>query len=130
MQRRPFPSETQERFIVRFPDGMRDRIADEAKANGRSMNAEIVHRLQASFDSINQSRISEGAEGVVRALGVDPDTPEHQMKKEEISAYIAEEVKRQTRETIASLVEIAAVAKERPELIDQITKIESFVKRG
>lgn len=49
MERKPFPSETQERFIVRFPDGMRDRIAEAAKANNRSMNAEIVARLQSTF---------------------------------------------------------------------------------
>lgn len=50
MEKKPFPSETQERFIVRLPDGMRDRIAEAAKAAGRSMNSEIVHRLQESFD--------------------------------------------------------------------------------
>lgn len=49
MTRKPFPSEIQERFIVRLPDGMRDRIAQSAKASGRSMNAEVVARLQASF---------------------------------------------------------------------------------
>lgn len=49
MERKPFPSETQERFIVRFPDGMRDRIAVAAKANNRSMNAEIVARLEQSM---------------------------------------------------------------------------------
>ena len=49
MERKPFPSETQERFIVRFPDGMRDRIAEAAKSNNRSMNAEIVARLEKSF---------------------------------------------------------------------------------
>ena len=49
MERKPFPSETQERFIVRFPDGMRDRIAEAAKANNRSMNSEIVARLERSF---------------------------------------------------------------------------------
>lgn len=49
MQKKPFPSETQERFIVRLPDGMRDKIADAAKAAGRSMNAEIVNRLERSF---------------------------------------------------------------------------------
>jgi hypothetical protein len=50
MEKKPYPSETQERFIVRFTeDGMRDRIAEAAKAAGRSMNAEIVHRLQESF---------------------------------------------------------------------------------
>ena len=39
-----------DQFIVRLPDGMRDRIASAAKAAGRSMNAEIVHRLSESFD--------------------------------------------------------------------------------
>lgn len=38
-----------DKFMLRFPDGMRDRIAEEAKANGRSMNAEIVARLAASL---------------------------------------------------------------------------------
>lgn len=49
MERKPFPSETQERFIIRFPDGMRDRIKEAADANNRSMNAEIVARLESSF---------------------------------------------------------------------------------
>lgn len=47
--REPYPSEKQERFIVRFPDGMRDRIREAAEANNRSMNAEIIHRLNESF---------------------------------------------------------------------------------
>lgn len=50
MSRTPPPSRTAEQFVVRFPDGMRDLIADEAKKNNRSMNAEIVARLQASFE--------------------------------------------------------------------------------
>lgn len=39
-----------EKYIVRFPDGMRDRIAEAAKQNNRSMNAEVVARLQTTFD--------------------------------------------------------------------------------
>lgn len=50
MEKKPYPSEVQDRFIVRLPDGMRDRIAVEAKKNNRSMNAEIVARLEQSFD--------------------------------------------------------------------------------
>lgn len=46
-----YPSESQDRYIVRFPDGMRDRIAEAAKANNRSMNSEIIARLEASFES-------------------------------------------------------------------------------
>lgn len=49
MERKPFPSETQERFIVRLPDGMRDRIAAEAKKRRRSMNAEFIARLSDSL---------------------------------------------------------------------------------
>lgn len=35
-----------ERFIVRLPDGLRDEIRATAEQNGRSMNAEIVLRLE------------------------------------------------------------------------------------
>lgn len=46
---RRYPSQEQDRFIVRMPDGMRDRIAKAAEENGRSMNSEIVYRLEQSF---------------------------------------------------------------------------------
>lgn len=47
------PSRTAEQFVVRFPGGMRDRIAESAKASGRSMNAEIVARLEQSFEFVD-----------------------------------------------------------------------------
>ncbi len=50
MSSKAYPSQTQDRYIVRFPDGMRDQIAEAAKANNRSMNAEIVSRLERSFE--------------------------------------------------------------------------------
>ena len=49
MDKKTYPSELQERFLVRFPDGMRDLIADAAKTNSRSMNSEIVARLTESL---------------------------------------------------------------------------------
>lgn len=48
-ERKLYPSERQERFIVRFPDGMRDKISALAKANGRSMNAEVISLIEASL---------------------------------------------------------------------------------
>lgn len=39
-----------DKFMLRFPDGMRDAIAERAKANGRSMNSEIVQILQDALD--------------------------------------------------------------------------------
>jgi hypothetical protein len=44
-----FPSELAERFQIRMPDGLRDRIRAAAENNARSMNSEIVARLEASF---------------------------------------------------------------------------------
>lgn len=40
-----------DKYIVRFPDGLRQRLKDAANENGRSLNAEIVLRLQRSFDA-------------------------------------------------------------------------------
>ncbi len=41
--------QTADKYIIRFPDGMRDQIAEAARKNGRSMNAEIIQRLEHSF---------------------------------------------------------------------------------
>jgi hypothetical protein len=46
MDRKP---QDQDKFIVRLPDGMRERIKRAADANGRSMNAEIVATLEAAY---------------------------------------------------------------------------------
>ncbi|WP_136685700.1 Arc family DNA-binding protein [Falsirhodobacter xinxiangensis] len=40
-----------DQYTVRFPDGLRDKIKNAADTNNRSMNAEIVARLEASFDA-------------------------------------------------------------------------------
>lgn len=44
-----FPSQLAERFQIRMPDGLRDRIRKSAEANGRSMNTEIVAALEEKF---------------------------------------------------------------------------------
>ncbi len=43
------PSRSSDQFIVRLPDGLRDRIKTAADANNRSMNAEIVATLEAEY---------------------------------------------------------------------------------
>jgi hypothetical protein len=42
--------------MTRIPEGLRRRLEREARFRGRSMNAEIVHRLQESFDIPDQSQ--------------------------------------------------------------------------
>ena len=54
MARTKDPSD-QYRYNLSFPPGLRDRIKEAAKANNRSMNAEIVTRLQKSFEHQTQS---------------------------------------------------------------------------
>lgn len=49
MARGDFPSAKQDQFVLRFPDGMRDRIKRKAEQNGRSMNEEIVRTLELAF---------------------------------------------------------------------------------
>lgn len=49
MAKGQFPSDRLDQYMLRFPDGMRDRIKTAAEASGRSMNAEIVERLEESF---------------------------------------------------------------------------------
>lgn len=42
-------SRSLDKFMVRLPEGMRDRLAAAARANRRSMNAELVIHLEAAL---------------------------------------------------------------------------------
>lgn len=44
-----YPSQLAERFQIRLPDGLRDRIRNAAAENNRSMNAEIVAALEEKY---------------------------------------------------------------------------------
>lgn len=44
-----------DKFIIRLPDGMRDRIKTDAEQHGRTMNAEIIARLEDYNDSQSNS---------------------------------------------------------------------------
>jgi plasmid stability protein len=43
------PGRQSDQFPLRLPDGMRERLKEEAAKHGRSMNAEINDRLELSF---------------------------------------------------------------------------------
>ena len=56
---------------VRVTPEFRERIVDATKENSRSMNAEIVHRLEQSFSSVSQDEAlmwKEEAEALMREL--------------------------------------------------------------
>lgn len=52
MDKKPRATTTRDsdKYIIRFIDGLKDRIEGAAAANNRSINAEINSRLQQSFD--------------------------------------------------------------------------------
>lgn len=65
-EKEKFPSDLAERFQLRLPLGLRDRIKAYAERHGRSMNTEIVRILEREFPepwSLDQ-RASELAEAV------------------------------------------------------------------
>ena len=54
MARTKYPS-AQYCYSISFPPGMRERVKEAAKTNHRTMNAEIVHRLQ-EFEKQGEAR--------------------------------------------------------------------------
>ncbi len=46
-----YASRDLDKVIVRLPNGMRDQLKDAAKTQNRTMNAEIVSRLQFTLDA-------------------------------------------------------------------------------
>lgn len=64
----PTTGRDSDKFMLRLPEGMRDEIASEAAKSGRSMNAEIVHRLA---NSLNSPRFEDAALGLGEELDFD-----------------------------------------------------------
>ena len=53
-------SKTAEKFVVRLPKGMRKRIAEAARCYRRSMNSEIVLRLEKTLaDDVTDAPLDE-----------------------------------------------------------------------
>ena len=57
------PIQPQDKYVVRFPEGLRDRIKDTAAQNNRSMNAEIVATLEEKYPAPVSA---EGLEDVLK----------------------------------------------------------------
>ncbi|MNB61172.1 Arc-like DNA binding domain protein [compost metagenome] len=61
-----YSSRTADKFVVRLPDGMRERIAEVARTHHRSMNSEIIARLERSMDLPDTETVEvEAPEGTI-----------------------------------------------------------------
>lgn len=54
-----------DKFMLRFPDGMRDAIAERAKSNGRSMNSEIIQILEDALNSTENFAPTPSEDGTI-----------------------------------------------------------------
>ena len=62
------PSKQLDQFVVRLPDGMRERIKAAADANNRSMNAEIVAALEEKYPAPLPYSIAALSEALSNAI--------------------------------------------------------------
>ena len=63
-----YPSRTLDKIVIRAPDGMRDRIRKAAEENGRSMNSEIVARLEESLSGYFMGLSDVGFVALIKRL--------------------------------------------------------------
>lgn len=65
----PIAKRGSDQINLRLPDGMRDRLADRAKAHMRSTNSEIVTILANALGDEGQPATGEGLQAKTPAAG-------------------------------------------------------------
>jgi len=103
MKQAIYSSRTADKFVVRLPDGMRERIADVARNHHRSMNSEIIARLE-------QSMLQES--GLGDELNVSLDSPELSLHERELLQRFRQLSRRQQNALVALIAHDAEMATE------------------
>lgn len=103
MKQAIYSSRTADKFVVRLPDGMRDRIADVARNHHRSMNSEIIARLE-------QSLLREGA--LDEGLSAQLDSSELSLHERELLQRFRQLTRRQQNALVALIASDAGPAAE------------------
>ncbi len=92
MKQAVYSSRTADKFVVRLPDGMRERIAEVARTHHRSMNSEIIARLEQSM--IQESSLADD-------LASRLDSPELTLNERELVQCFRQLTRRQQNALIA-----------------------------
>lgn len=77
-----------EKFVVRLPKGMRAKIAEVSRLSHRSMNSEIIARLEESLGQ-NGSSGSAPAAPLLRAVDSQSDASLAQLEREVLARFRA-----------------------------------------
>lgn len=51
--------QTEDKYVIRFPDGLRNRIKKAAEHNNRSINAEIITTLEEKYPPSDEGAAQE-----------------------------------------------------------------------
>lgn len=103
MKQAIYSSRTADKFVVRLPDGMRERIADVARNHHRSMNSEIIARLE-------QSLIQEDSLG--DELNLRLDSPELSLHERELLQRFRQLSRRQQNALVSLIAHDTEMAAE------------------
>lgn len=103
MKQATYSSRTADKFVVRLPDGMRERIADVARNHHRSMNSEIIARLE-------QSMLQEGSLGDDVELRL--DSPELSLHERELLQRFRQLSRRQQNALVSLIAHDAEMTAE------------------
>lgn len=77
-----------DKFMLRLPDGMRERIKTVANENGRSMNAEIVHTLEKAYPEPPIRYERAHLQTLIKTLEKLPDSPELKEARNEVQRVL------------------------------------------
>ncbi|WP_142628090.1 Arc family DNA-binding protein [Rhizobium sp. P007] len=113
----------QDKFMLRFPDGMRDEIKHSAEESGRSMNAEIIQRLKSSLedDRHDYYRVSLPEE-TRNALSIDALV--HNVDLEERASQVLQAAFDKSSEYTFSLLKVDELAREGAFLEAEVRRLE------
>jgi hypothetical protein len=109
MTTKPYPSETADRYIVRMPEGMRDKVKALADRRKRSMNAEIVAAIEAHlFDAaadpdFQEAKVVHGPPLPVEVLTRPERSAEEREAFFEIVRLAEERAQKQTTERLDAI---------------------------
>ena len=103
MKQAIYSSRTADKFVVRLPEGMRERIAVVARNHHRSMNSEIIARLEQSM--LQEGTLDDG-------LNLRLDSPELSLHERELLQRFRQLSRRQQNALVALIAHDAEMAAE------------------
>ncbi|MDP9559776.1 UNVERIFIED_ORG: plasmid stability protein [Rhizobium nepotum] len=122
MAKKSFPSDKQDQYMIRFPEGMREELKLSAANMGRSMNAEIVQRLKTSFEEEGRDYYKVSLPEETRnALSIDALV--HNVDFEERASQVLQAAYDKSSEYTFSLLKVDELAREGAYLEAELTRL-------